>query len=66
MMASCQALAQFAASNSKHLSEMVAACSVVLKDCKAQCEKHIAEHEECRQCAEACDACLAECRKLAS
>ena len=63
MMASCSSLMQMAASNSKHLPAMAKLCSQILTECKTECEKHT-EHAECKACAEACDGCLKECKKV--
>ena len=63
MMAGCSGLMQLAASDSKYLPGMAKICSQILEDCKAECEKH-GEHEECKACAEACDGCLKECKKV--
>jgi Cys-rich four helix bundle protein (predicted Tat secretion target) len=63
MMASCSSLMQLAASDSKHLPGMAKICSQILEDCKAECEKH-ADHEECKECAKACEGCLKECKKV--
>ena len=65
MMASCSALMQLAASDSKYLPAMAKLCSGILEDCKAVCEKH-AKHDVCKACAEACGECLEECKKVMS
>ena len=64
MMAGCTALMQLAAVQSESLPAMTRVCIGLLKDCKAACEKH-AKHAVCRACADACEACLEECRKVA-
>ena len=63
MTASCSALMQLAASDSKYLPAMAKLCSGILEDCKAVCEKH-SKHDVCRACAEACDECLEECKAV--
>ena len=63
MTASCSALMQLAASDSKYLPAMAKLCSGILEDCKAVCEKH-SKHDVCKACAEACGACLEECKKV--
>ena len=60
MSAGCSALIRLAAAGSRRLPEMAKTCSLLLEDCKAECDKH-PEHEECKACSKACEACLKAC-----
>lgn len=64
MMAGCTALMQLAAVQSEALPAMTRVCIGLLEDCQATCEKH-AKHAVCQACADACEKCLEECRKVA-
>ena len=65
MLTGCSALTKLAAAGSKRLPEMAKLCNSMLEDCKAECDKH-KDHDECNACAEACDGCIAECKKVMS
>jgi Cys-rich four helix bundle protein (predicted Tat secretion target) len=65
MIPLCDAVAQLAASKSKHLKKTVAACIDACVDCEAECKKHEKMHAECKACLEACTACIAACKKVA-
>jgi len=64
MIPLCDAVAQLAASKSKHLKKAVAACLDACAECEAECKKHEKMHAECKACAEACTACIAACKKV--
>ena len=65
MLAGCSALTKLAVSGSKRLPQMAKLCNSMLEDCKAECDKH-KEHDECKACADACEGCIAECKKVMS
>lgn len=64
MIPLCEATAQLAASKSKHLKKVAAACIDACADCEAECKKHAAMHAECKACAETCASCIAACKKI--
>ena len=43
---------------------MVEACSVACFVCAEECDRHAAQHEHCRLCAEACRRCKSACDDL--
>ncbi|MEE3329190.1 MAG: four-helix bundle copper-binding protein [Myxococcota bacterium] len=63
MMASCSALMQLAAADSQYLPAMASLCNEILENCKTVCDKH-AKHAVCKACADACEACIQECKKV--
>jgi Cys-rich four helix bundle protein (predicted Tat secretion target) len=66
MLAVCSAMATLAASNSTYARGMAAVCAEVCEDCSAECKKHAAEHQECKDCMEACDRVIPLLEKLAA
>jgi Cys-rich four helix bundle protein (predicted Tat secretion target) len=64
-MAVCGALLSVAAQGAPSLSKLAAVAFDVCKRCEAECLKH-AQHSPCKDCAAACGACAAECKKVAA
>ena len=58
MITACTALEGFAAANSKHLRAYLPVCRSVCEECHKACLKHAEHHAICKQCADACKACL--------
>ncbi len=65
MMAACAALEQLARYESKHLAKQAKVAMEICRDCEAECRKHAKKHNECKNCADACAACMNECKTLA-
>jgi Cys-rich four helix bundle protein (predicted Tat secretion target) len=59
----CTALEQFAAGQSKNLSQLAKVAMDVCKDCEDECKK-TEKHPECKACGESCAACFKECKAL--
>ena len=66
LLATCHALVQLAASDSKYVPKMAALALTVCLDCEKECRKHEKKHQQCKDCAEACAACAKECKKVAA
>ncbi len=66
MMSVCGSLAKLASMGSPHLPEVARLAVAVCQDCEKECQKHAAEHMECKNCADACAACAKESRKFAA
>lgn len=64
MLPICRALERYAAIDAKHLRELAQLCVVVNQECEAECQKHADHHTACRECADACTACITECTKV--
>ncbi|MBA2590867.1 MAG: four-helix bundle copper-binding protein [Gammaproteobacteria bacterium] len=64
-IAACNALAQLAASNSRHTKAFAEACGAVCSDCEKECRKHAAKHDACGKCADACQGLVGEVKKAA-
>lgn len=64
MLPICRALEKYAAIEGKYLRELAQLCITVNSECEAECRKHADHHDTCRECAEACSACIAECSKV--
>jgi Cys-rich four helix bundle protein (predicted Tat secretion target) len=62
LLPSVSALVTLAANASKYLASFAKATSEIVKDCKAECDKHPAM-APCKTCADACGALLAEIAK---
>ncbi|MDQ6963066.1 MAG: Csp1 family four helix bundle copper storage protein [Mariprofundaceae bacterium] len=62
IMAFCSAHAKLAAYDSKFLREMTTLGIKVCQDCEDQCRKHEKKHALCKECADACAACIKECK----
>jgi Cys-rich four helix bundle protein (predicted Tat secretion target) len=63
MLPACEALAELAVQGSPRLKAMAAVCALLCRDCEKACRKHEA-HAICKQCAEACAGCAAQCDKV--
>ena len=63
MLPSCEALAALAVQNSLRLKALASVCAVICRDCEKSCRKH-EMHAICKQCADACAACAAQCDKV--
>lgn len=63
MLAFCAAHGRLASLHSKHLKEMSALAIKVCGDCEKECRKH-EKHPPCKACADACAACIKECKKI--
>jgi Cys-rich four helix bundle protein (predicted Tat secretion target) len=61
----CHGLAVLAAQKSPLLPRYAAVARDVCKACEDECRKH-AEHEPCKDCADACADCAKECAKIAA
>lgn len=66
MIAACQAIEQLALYDSAHLAKMAKVVMDVCRDCEKECRKFEAEHVQCKQAADACDACFKACEKIVS
>jgi Cys-rich four helix bundle protein (predicted Tat secretion target) len=64
MLPLCPAMVRLAAMNSEHLREFSKVFLDICTDCEKACRKHENDHAECKACAEACAACIEECKKL--
>ena len=60
----CRALERYAVIDAKHLRSLAQLCITVNEECEAECRKHADHHSSCRECADACTACITECNKL--
>lgn len=65
MLASVRGLFSLAASGSKHTRALAQVCAAICKDCEAECRKHAAMHQPCKDCGDACARMQAEVAKLA-
>jgi Cys-rich four helix bundle protein (predicted Tat secretion target) len=63
VIALCTALEQFAAGQSRNLSQLAKVAMDVCKDCEEECKKQD-KHPECKACGESCAACYKECKAL--
>lgn len=54
MISVCHAVARMAALDSERLPDIVAVAMHTCDDCRIECEKHAADHPECKACADAC------------
>jgi Cys-rich four helix bundle protein (predicted Tat secretion target) len=50
----CDALAQLAALDSRHVAAFAPVCRDVCQDCEKECRKHEKKHSVCKDCADAC------------
>jgi Cys-rich four helix bundle protein (predicted Tat secretion target) len=64
MLPMCEALAAVAVQRSPQLKALAAVCGRVCRDCEKACRKHESHHAICKQCAESCAACAAQCEKV--
>lgn len=64
MLAVCNAMARLAAHDSPQLPEMARACIAVCEHCEKECRRHEEHQPECRACADACAALIAEAKKV--
>ena len=63
MLPICGTLSKLASYESRHLKEYIKVCIQVCKDCEKACRVHENEHVPCKECADACARCIAECEK---
>src|SRR5690606_10247325 len=63
MLPLCEALAELALQDSKHLKALAAVCAKACRDCEAACKKHAGHHAECKACLESCKRCATACEK---
>lgn len=54
MRPACDALAQLAVLDSKHLKALAPVCRDICLDCEKECRKHEKKHAVCKDCADAC------------
>jgi Cys-rich four helix bundle protein (predicted Tat secretion target) len=54
MLAICKGFSYLVTSNSIYLADYAKVCRSVCSDCERECEKHKDDHQECRDCMEAC------------
>lgn len=64
MLPLCRALTELAVQGSPHLKALAAVCGRACRDCEKACRKHESHHAICKQCAESCAACAAQCEKV--
>ena len=55
MIPVCEALRTLALSDSKNLMALSEVCLKVCNDCSAACLQHIKDHQECKDCYDACN-----------
>lgn len=65
LIAACTALRSLAAQNSSFVPKYAKLTAEVCKSSEAECRKFEKSHAECKACADACAACIAECAKVA-
>ncbi len=65
VIAACTALSHLSASKSAHTKTFAQACALVCTDCEKECRKHSDKHQACADCAQACQALVAEAEKVA-
>lgn len=63
LVIACEALAKLAINDSEHLKTYAAATIEVCETCEAECRKFEDKHPQCKDCAEACVACMEECQR---
>lgn len=66
MVAVCAAMETLLASNSSQVPGLAKVCLDTCETCAAECEKHAAKHQECRECQEACEALIPKLRQIAA
>jgi len=64
LIAACTALRSLAAQNSSFVPKYAKLTAEVCKSSEAECRKFEKNHVECKACADACAACIAECAKV--
>jgi Cys-rich four helix bundle protein (predicted Tat secretion target) len=64
MLAVCEMMSTLVSSGSAFFKDAAALCAKACGACKRECEKHIADHPECKACFDGCDAVLAELAKV--
>jgi Cys-rich four helix bundle protein (predicted Tat secretion target) len=64
MLPLCAALTELAVQGSPRLKALALVCAQVCRDCEKACRKHEAHHPICKQCADSCAACAAQCDKV--
>lgn len=65
LIAACAALRSLTAQNSSFVPRYAKLTAEVCKSSEAECRKFEKNHVECKACADACAACIAECAKVA-
>lgn len=53
LVSMCETVGVHAASDSKHLKDLLVTCLAICEDCEAECRK-FEQHEQCLECAESC------------
>jgi len=66
LLAVCAALQRLATANSRFLASYARVAGEICENCEKECRKHEKKHVQCKDCAEACAACLKECRGIAA
>lgn len=64
LVIACEALAKLAAHDSEHLQTYARATIEVCETCEAECRKFEDKHVQCKDCADACVACMKECERV--
>ncbi len=64
MLPVCAALSGLAVQGSVRLKALALVCAQICRDCEKACRKHETHHTICRQCADSCAACAAQCYKV--
>ena len=64
LVIACEALAKLAAYDSEHLKTYANATIEVCETCEAECRKFEDKHAQCKDCADACVACMKECQRV--
>lgn len=65
LIAACTALRSLAAQKSSFVPKYAKLTTEVCKSSEAECRKFAKEHPECKECGDACLACIAACNKVA-
>lgn len=63
LVVSCNALAEFAVQDSRHLREFMQVCTKVCESCEKVCKKYEKDYKQCKDCAASCNACLKACNE---
>jgi Cys-rich four helix bundle protein (predicted Tat secretion target) len=64
MLPVCAALTELSTLGSPRTKALALICAQVCRDCETACRKHAGHHAICKQCADSCAACAAQCDKV--
>ena len=65
LVTACDALNTLASVNSEHTGHLAKVVAMVCRDCKKECDK-FPKIAVCKACGDSCEACAAECDKVAA